>query len=327
VIDFASALWNQRPEVRRAKDRLVQMHKIVNRPVDLNLGQWVQLYAFCLEFAPDLIIELGRGWGNSTCVFTEAANRLGTGRVVSVGNDAERTWILQTAPRLREVVPAQWFDALEVVQQDILNTDFSRVLAKGTRVFFYWDAHGHELGRYLLAEVLPMLAPRAHIVVVHDINDSRYCAPEPNYVSDNGPPQTWLGPLVGPFDELIPLYDFLSRNRIAFDTPNHSLHKRLLSDAARRSELQQAWGEDFPGPSPLEVGSWIYFDLHTREGRDRVVFPPSASGGSDVAVPGEMESLRQQVVELKARLTRLERVLGPVRNVRNGLRRLVGRAF
>lgn len=328
MIDFASALWNQRLEVQRAQDRLVQLHKVVNRPIDLNLGQWVQLYAFCLEFAPDLIVELGRGWGNSTCLFTEAANRLGTARVVSIGNDSERTWSVKTAPRLREVLPAPWFERLEVVHQDIFNTDFSRILAQGARVFFFWDAHGHELGRHLLAEVLPLLTSRAHIIVVHDIADSRYCTPEPDYVSDDGQPQTWLGPLVGPFEELIPLYDFLSRNRIVFDTPNHALHRQVLSDVERCAELQRLWGEDFPKPTPLEVGHWIYFNLNNREGHGRVVFPPSLSPEQNpAAMPGELGALRQQVVELKARLTRLERVLGPVRNVRNGLRRLVGRAF
>ncbi len=52
MIDLASALWNQRFEIQRAKDRLTQLHKIVGRPVDLNLGVWIQLYAFCLEYSP-----------------------------------------------------------------------------------------------------------------------------------------------------------------------------------------------------------------------------------------------------------------------------------
>lgn len=323
MIDFASALWNQRFEIQRARARLTQLHRIVGRPVDLNLGQWIQLYAFCMEYSPDVVVELGRGWGNSTCVFTEAANRLRTTRVVSIGYDSERTWSVQTAPRLGAVVPASWFDVLEVMHNDILQTDFSPILARDSRTLLFWDAHGHNLARYLLAQVMPILATRDHVVVVHDIADSRYADPGPTYGSDDGLSQTWLGPLVGPFDELIPLYDFLSRNRIAFDSPNHSMAQRLLNDPQRCAELQRLWGDDFPTPSPLEVSSWIYFDLHHRERRDALVFPPRNQEHD--TMPGELAALRRQVDELNARLARLEPILGPLRAARNGLRRLVGR--
>ena len=38
-----------------------------------------------------MIVELGRGWGNSTCVFVESARTTGA-RVVSIGNDGENAW-------------------------------------------------------------------------------------------------------------------------------------------------------------------------------------------------------------------------------------------
>ncbi len=269
-----------------------------------------------------MIVELGRGWGNSTCVFTEVANRLQTTRVVSIGYDSERAWTAQTVPRLRAAVPPPWFDVLEVMHNDILQTDFSPILTRDSRTLVFWDAHGLDLARYLLAEVMPVLATRDHVVVVHDVTDSRYADPGPTYVRDDGLTLTWLGPFVGPFDELIPLYDFLSRNRIAFDSPNHSMSQRLLNDAQRCAELQRLWGEDFPIPTPLEAGSWIYFDLNHRERRHGLVFPPR---NQEYAVTGDLAALRREVVELNARLARMELIVGPLRAARNGLRRLIGR--
>jgi hypothetical protein len=40
-------------------------------------------YMRFLAFASDLIIELGRRYSNSTCVFTQAANELGNTEVLS----------------------------------------------------------------------------------------------------------------------------------------------------------------------------------------------------------------------------------------------------
>lgn len=300
---------------------MVQFSEIVNRPGDLDLGQWVQLYAFCLEFSPDLIVELGRGYGNSTCVFTEAANRLSTARVVSIGYDAEQTWSTYTAPRLVSVVTAQWFEPLRVLHQDILETNFSSIFATGKRIFLFWDAHGHRLAQHLLAEVLPLLQAKEHIVVVHDIADSRYFDPEPAYAYKNGPPLTWLGHLVGPFEELILLYDFLSRNRIAFDTPNHSLDQQVLHDIEKRAEIQRSWGDDFPSPAPLETGYWIYFDLNHRQRHQEIAFPSSAQlRQQETELREELEVLRGELAAARATLARVEPVLRPLRWLRGMVR-------
>src|SRR3954471_14076850 len=58
----------------RPRDRFAEMHRLFESPAfDLPLEGWRQLYDLTVAFQPDLVIELGRGWGNSTCVFTEAA--------------------------------------------------------------------------------------------------------------------------------------------------------------------------------------------------------------------------------------------------------------
>jgi hypothetical protein len=70
----AQAYWNQRVALSNARDRILSLAQAVDQRSDLLPYQWAQLMAAALDFAPDLILELGRGRGNSTCAFTEASN-------------------------------------------------------------------------------------------------------------------------------------------------------------------------------------------------------------------------------------------------------------
>jgi hypothetical protein len=57
MMDLATALWNKRQARSRAKERLAMLlHCVVDSPGDLIWEHPCQLYAFCLEFAPDLIV-------------------------------------------------------------------------------------------------------------------------------------------------------------------------------------------------------------------------------------------------------------------------------
>jgi hypothetical protein len=263
MMDLATALWNKRQAISRAKERLAILHRVVDSPVDLDLATYIQLYAFCLDFAPDLIVELGRRYGNSTCVFTQAANELGNAKVLSI--DYDPGWNRRTVARLKKAVSPEWFDPLRVLKQDILKTNFAEIFASGNHIFFYWDAHGADLAKYVLAEALPHLRHKRHIVVVHDITDARFFDVDPSYVGGDGLPRFWQANLVSPFEELIPLYDFLSRNRILFATPLESLNRTLLRDHEHCAELEKLWENGFSGPTPLEAGHWIYFSLNGRD--------------------------------------------------------------
>jgi predicted O-methyltransferase YrrM len=112
MMDLATALWNKRQAISPAKERLAIRHRVVDSPGDLDLGTYIQLYAFCLEFAPDLIVELGRRYGNSTCVFTRAANELANTKVLSL--DYDPGWNSRTVSRLKKAVSPEWFDPLRV---------------------------------------------------------------------------------------------------------------------------------------------------------------------------------------------------------------------
>lgn len=279
---LAEALWNTREEVRDVRERLTSLRDLVNSPGDLSLGQWAQLYAFTLDLAPDLIIELGRGYGNSTCVFTEVASQTGKTRVVSIGYDGEHGWTTRTAPRLLDVVDREWFDPLDIREKNILDVDFEKVAGDSRRIFLFWDAHGNDVANYVLGAALPCLSeePRDLVVGVHDMGDARYESPSREYARADGLQTFWQGYLVSSFEEVVPLFDFLSRNRLPFTTAREALDSLQRGNASEWAELEEVL-IDYPELSPLREGGWMSFRVGRDDGEE-IVFP---SVGSSVGEP------------------------------------------
>jgi cephalosporin hydroxylase len=190
-------------------ERFKLMHRLVGSPsLDLPIENWLELHALTVAFRPDLVLELGRGYGNSTCVFTEAAHTVGC-RVVSIGFDSERAWETRTAPRLTQVVEANWFAPLTVVQDDITALDFRPLLEGSSRTLVFWDVHGADVAESLFGHLLPAL-PAENKVVVDDVwtMPDRYGL----HAEFQG------GPLWSLFDELPPLWEYLTERQIEFDT-------------------------------------------------------------------------------------------------------------
>lgn len=184
------------------------MHRLVDSPpLDLPIEEWPKLYDLTVTFRPDLVLELGRGWGNSTCVLTAAANTLDC-RVVSIGFDSERAWETRTAPRLERVVEANWFAPLTIVQDDIRTLAFPPLLEGSVRTLVFWDAHGTDVAEAVFDRLLPALPPE-NTVVVDDIwaTSERYGLRAANRA----------GPLWSLFDEVLPLWDYLTERQIEFE--------------------------------------------------------------------------------------------------------------
>jgi cephalosporin hydroxylase len=172
------------------------LHRLVGRPEDLSLEQWESLTEAVMAFRPDLVIELGRGYGNSTAIFTDAAGKFG-GRVVSVGLDSEHAWQTMTVPKLLPAVPMEWFEPLQVIDADITTFDFESVLrSDDAKVAVFWDAHGTDVAEAILERLLPLL-PAENLVMVHDIAEASGRAADGVFVA---------GPIVSTFDEVVPLW-------------------------------------------------------------------------------------------------------------------------
>src|SRR4051812_1935491 len=104
MFDLAAAVHERRSELADVVPYLVRLREAVGNPGGLSLGQWLQLYATTLSYEPSIVIELGRGLGNSTTVFTVAATRLPATKVVSVGLDLAQGWRTRTVPKLKPLV-------------------------------------------------------------------------------------------------------------------------------------------------------------------------------------------------------------------------------
>jgi predicted O-methyltransferase YrrM len=188
-------------------EKFRMMHRLVDSdPRNLPVESWSDLYELTVAYEPDAVLELGRGWGNSTCVFTEAANVIGA-RVYSIGFDSEHAWETRTAPRLLPVVGPDWFAPLTVVQDDITTFDFGPFLTGNSRALVFWDAHGMEVADTVLNRLLPAL-PADNKVVVDDI------LPTPESYGRKAEYQA--GPLWSHYEEVLPLWDYLSKRQIDF---------------------------------------------------------------------------------------------------------------
>ena len=184
------------------------MHRLVDSPpFDLPLENWLELHDLTVGFRPDLVLELGRGYGNSTCVFTQAAQVVGC-RVVSIGFDSEHAWETRTAPRLERVVEADWFAPLTVVQDDLTTLDFLALVEGSGRTLVFWDAHGADVADSVLGRLVPAL-PAENKIVVDDI----WTTPERYGLRA----EFQAGPLWSLFEELAPLWEYLNARQIAFD--------------------------------------------------------------------------------------------------------------
>ena len=128
------ALWNQRETLAGLGNRFRALSAAVGRPTDLNLYQWAQFAGFAFEFRPDLIVELGRGMGNSTCCFLEVANLLGGMRACRVTSLClSEDWFESTVPRLQKVASPEWFEPGDIQVVNLLDYDIKTLLQNARR--------------------------------------------------------------------------------------------------------------------------------------------------------------------------------------------------
>lgn len=283
IFNPAQAYWNQRVALSNARERILSLAQAVDQRSDLWPYQWAQLMAAAIDFAPDLILELGRGKGNSTCAFTEASNiNEGRSRILSLC--LSDSWERETLPRLRKIVPAAWFHPLQAQRADILEFDYRKSLSGAKRVLIFWDAHGFDIAECVLGEILPIVAPLEHLVIMHDLSDTRYSSDEQFEYGGHGlwKGNNWLGPRlkIGIIDsaveQSIAALDFTTRNHLTLDSADHSFHTGLTS--AQQTEMREVLGDLFETQA-----HWFYFSLNESPGPYKFPHftrPPAQASGS-----------------------------------------------
>jgi predicted O-methyltransferase YrrM len=189
--------------------RLKLLRRLVAWPINLTWETWLNLTGLVERFQPTFVLELGRGYGNSTAVFTELSRRLDFD-IVTIGFDSEHAWETVTSPKIRRFFGGDWFSRLTVMQADITETDLAALVADRERVLVFWDAHGDDVAEALTTNLLPHL-PSANLVVVHDVYDMQ----EEDLPDDLC---VFRGQYGSAYDELIRIWDYMSARQISART-------------------------------------------------------------------------------------------------------------
>src|SRR5262245_14224180 len=162
--DALTAVRTHAASVLRVAPHLHALRALIDRPL-LAWMDWLLLFASATDHRPDLIVELGRSYGNSTCALTEAATALGRCRVRSYDHDHGHTYERITVPRIRPLVSQDWLDHQEILHKDITEESAAEMLGDADRVLLFWDAHGEPLAQHVLARIFPALAERRHLII------------------------------------------------------------------------------------------------------------------------------------------------------------------
>ncbi len=295
----AQALWKQRHRLASLSSNLRSLMKAVDKSIDFSPFQWATVTAFALEFQPDLVIELGRDRGNSTCCFLEAAHLLrGTTPCKVISLDLINNWTTITMPRLQKICPPEWFAPAEIIQGDILRYDVTRAVEKAKRCLVFWDAHGFEIAEWVLGHLLPRLQSRSHVVLMHDLSDRRYCSPSREYgtrcfwKSEHPTEHSyWFGHICSRVGQAVSIIDFASRNDLPLHSTDESLFTELWNDPGKKTELERMLGEDMFSLN----AHWFWFSLNEATGP--LVFPRyempvelPAAPGTFASQPGSRDS-------------------------------------
>jgi hypothetical protein len=272
--DVARAYYEQRQRVAVDAPLLRQLIAAVDWTNDLTPPQWAQWYSVALGFQPDLILELGRGRGNSTAVFCQAAATLGGVQVVSLCHSGD--WTTLTAPRLAQVVGASWFDALDARMTDIENVDYRAILGNHRRVLLLWDAHGFEIAEIVFGEILPLLLGREHFVIMHDILDNRYAATgaarsyagQPLWRGSAWQRRTGndrrvnIGWMHAIQDQVVAVADFSARNDLEIGSADREYSLFFDADPNRAADMRRAVGDEFFSTT----AQWAFLSLTGKAG-------------------------------------------------------------
>jgi hypothetical protein len=267
----AKAYWNQRKVLSSMRDRINALSDAVDHKTDLFPFQLAQLMSSALEFQPELIIELGRGKGNSTCGFTEVANQL---RAQGLPCDVvslciSEDWEQQTQWKVLEVVDENWFKPLTAIRGNILTFDFDSILKGVKKCLVFWDAHGFDVAECVLGKILPGIQGMENLIIMHDLSDARYIPSESSSYkeqklwrgNDWSGPRVRLGNIDSSVEQAVAIVDFTSRNKIPFDSADHSFDVEISGDPMKMKEMQDVLGDLF------NLGAhWFWFTLNGTKG-------------------------------------------------------------
>jgi len=156
---LSAIIRRQLGELERAAPQIRAVLNAVGDPANLTVGQALLLYAATLDLAPDLILDLGTGKGNSASIFALAASRLAHIRSEILTFDMLPSWNETLTTRLKDF--RFLGDYVRPVVGDLTRFAFGERLKHANSVVIFWDAHGFDVAEAVLTRVLPASAASA----------------------------------------------------------------------------------------------------------------------------------------------------------------------
>ncbi len=234
--------------VETAARRLEPLVRLIDAPDELAFSDWLMLYALAMQHRPGHIVEIGRGFGSSTCVFVEVAHALGAD--VTSYDLAGGRWAA-TLPRAIQAMGEGWLARLTLAGGDFTQVRPEEVLPGEGRTLLFWDAHGRDIGRQIITCIFPRLGPE-DLTIVHDVSDFS------SRLIQGGSARWRFGSFYSLFDELPILHEYWQRHgtRVRSPASDAAAVMAIPSDTWARLTLR------LPADArPLigRGGHWVYF--------------------------------------------------------------------
>lgn len=244
--------------LRRNLSALVKMEPDISNalltldPGEVNLtrGQAMALSSMVIERAPDLIIDLGTGGGASACTFAIAAGLAGLRSVVHTFDKFERWPSIEI--KLNGLDRSKW-GPIKTHVVDIEAFDFDMLTPDAESILVFWDAHGHGVASGVLGQLMPCIAEKPHLVVCHDMSDSRlfkggsydrkqsWRGMDDWYAHGGSRAYVNIGWTLSNVDQVIPIIDFCSRNQVEFRSVDEDIlinsNPDVVAEIARHLRL------------------------------------------------------------------------------------------
>ena len=167
-------------------------------------------------------------------------------------------------------MPPSWLSHLEAREEDIAGADFDAIVGDAARVLVFWDAHGYHIADHVLGRLLPLIAARPHLVLMHDISDARHeTSPESTGYrghalwrgNDWRGTRVRLGHLDSAVEQAVAVVDFTSRNGIPVRTATEQIREAIGAHVFRAETMSRTLGELW-----APHAHWCHFSLNERPG-------------------------------------------------------------
>jgi hypothetical protein len=238
-----------------AVERLRPLYRMMDFPEEMPFSDWLMLYSLTLQHGPRRVVEIGRGFGSSTCVFAEAAHALGAS---FVSYDLEHGQWAATLPKVVRMMGKGWLPREGLAGVDFMLVHPKQVVPGGERTLLFLAPHDRDHASHIVTHIFPRLGPE-DLIIVRNVTDFG------SGLIEAVPVQWCFESYCSPFESLAVLHEYWQGHNTPVRSP--------ARDAAPMMTVPSDTWARFSVRLPLEArpligrgGHWVYFCLDSAKG-------------------------------------------------------------